>query len=531
MGRVTDPAAPGPQTSTTTAARGGALNVAGSVVSMALNLVLVVLVAREYGAAGSGVFFAAVALFTILGTMVKLGSETGLVFSISRFRARDRWADILPTINIAFWPVLALAVVVALALMAGADLLPGHGQHTRDGDFVAVMRGLLPFLPAFVAVQVLTGATRGYGTMVATVRDISILRPTLQAGFMAVVVARGDGLVALAVAWGLPLAITSFTAAWSLIRLIQADPRGGTPSLGLRREFWAYASVRGFAQTLQTTQDRIGVVVVAAVAGPAVAGVFVVVARIIGALNLIVYAVGQAMNPEISGLLARHDRAGAERMVQRITAWTMLLVWPMAVLLITHGDVILSLFGPEFVVGSSALELLALAMIVCTAFGHLDNVLLMGGRARLSLINVGVSLALMVGLYAVLTPRYGLMGAAWSWAIGLLAYNLGPWPYVRRSLGIQGLGPEALYVVPATVGVLVASSFGRVILGDSWPATLLTFVVSGVVFLLAVRQYAGPLRLAELGGMLRPLSAEGESGTTESDITADGTAMAAEHLT
>lgn len=511
---------------TAAAARGGALNVAGSAVSMALSLVLVVLVAREYGAAGSGVFFSAVAIFTIVGTMVKLGSETGLVFSISRFRARERWGDVVPTIHLALWPVLGLSVLVAGALLVGAGLVPGGGDGTPDGDVADVLRGLLPFLPAYVAVQVLTGATRGYGTMTPTVRDVSILRPGLQAALMAVVVAGGRGLAALAVAWGLPLALTSITAAVSLVRLVRADPAGGPPSTGLRREFWAYASVRGFAQTLQTTQDRIGVVVVGAVAGPATAGVFVVVARLIGALNLVIYAVGQAMNPEISGLLARHDRAGAERMVQRITAWTMLLVWPAAVLLITHGDVILSLFGPEFTAGSGALELLALAMIVCTAFCHLDNVLLMGGRARLSLINVGASLALMVVLYAVLTPRYALMGAAWAWALGLLAYNLGPWPYVRRSLGIRGLGPEALYVAPATVGALVFGALGRVVLGSSWGAAALTLLGSGLVYVLAVWQYAGPLHLAELGGLLRPVGTRGgdddtKSGTTDSsDSTA-----------
>lgn len=504
---------------TAAAARGGALNVAGSVVSMVLNLVLVVVVAREYGAAGSGVFFGAVALFTIIGTTVKLGSETGLVFSISRFRAQERWADVVPTIHLAYWPVLALSAVAALGLMALAPALPGTDQVTRHGDFVEVLRALLPFLPAFVTVQVLTGATRGYGTMGPTVRDVSILRPLLQAVLMVGVTLQGQGLVVLAVAWGLPLAVTSLTSAASLVALVRRDPHGGTRTAGLRREFWSYAAVRGLAQTLQTTQDRIGVVVVGAVAGPATAGVFVVVARIIGALNLVVYAVGQAMNPEISALLARHDRAGAERLVQRITAWTMLLVWPVAALLITHGDVILSLFGPDFTTGSTALELLALAMIVCTAFGHLDNVLLMGGRARLSLLNVGASLALMVGLYAWLTPTHGLMGAAWAWALGLLAYNLGPWPYVRHSLGIQGLGSEALFVVPVATGVLITASLGRVVLGASWPATLLTFVVAGVVGLVGVRQWAGPLHLAELTA-LNPLSAKREAGTTESEVSA-----------
>jgi len=508
-------------TGTAAAVRGGALNVAGSVVSMVLNLVLVVLVAREYGAAGSGVFYGAIALFTIVGTTVKLGSETGLVFSISRFRAKERWADVVPTIHLALWPVLALSVVTGLLLFAGADLLPGADQTTPHGDFARVLRGLLPFLPCFVAVQVLTGATRGYGTMLPTVRDVSVLRPLLQAVLMAAVVARNEGLVVLAVAWGLPLALTSLTAGASLVRLVRADPTGGEPSPGLRREFWAYSSVRGFAQTLQTTQDRIGVVVVGAVAGPAVAGVFVVVARLIGALNLVIYAIGQSMNPVISSLLARGDREGAERMVQRLTAWTMLLVWPVAILLVTHGDIVLSLFGAEFVDGSAALELLALAMVVCTAFAHLDNVLLMGGRARLSLYNVGGSLALMVGLYAVLTPRWGLMGAAWAWAVGLLAYNLGPWPHVRRSLGIRGLGGEALFVLPAAMGILITASLGRVVLGDDGPATALTVVTAAVVALVAVRQYAGPLHLAELGGFLkrsdRPLSTEREAGTTGRD--------------
>ncbi len=507
---------------TAAAVRGGALNLAGSLVSMVLNLALVVLVAREYGAAGSGVFFGAVALFTIVATTVKLGSETGLVFSISRFRAKERWADIVPTIHLALWPVLALSALVALALMAGAHLVPGADHHTPDGDFAEVFRGLLPFLPAFVAVQVLTGATRGYGTMLPTVRDVSVLRPLLQTVLMAVVVAKDEGMVVLAVAWGLPLAITSLTAAVSLVRLVRRDPKGGDPSPGLRREFWAYSSVRGFAQTLQTTQDRIGVVVVGAVAGPAVAGVFVVVARLIGSLNLIIYSIGQAMNPEISSLLAKGDTPGAERLVQRMTAWTMLLVWPVAILLITHGDVVLSLFGPEFVAGSSALELLALAMIVCAAFCHLDNVLLMGGRARLSLYNVAASLGLMVVLYAVLSPRWELMGAAWAWALGLLAYNLGPWPYVRRSLGIRGLGPDAFFVIPAAAGVLVSASLGRVVLGADWPATLLTFVVAGVVGLIAVRQYAGPLHLAELAGFLRPtaraLNTDSDTGTTGGDV-------------
>lgn len=485
-------------------ARGGAQNIVGSVVGMVLSLALVVLVTREYGAPGAGVFFTGVAVFTIVGTVAKLGSETGLVFTISRDRSTGRYADVVPTIHTALWPVLLLSVVVSVALIGVAALLPGGGHHTADGSLADVLTALAPFLVGFTAVQVLTGATRGYGRMGPTNRDVNVLRPLLQLVLMAAVVAGGGGLVALSVAWGVPLYLTTVSAAVSLMRLVLADPRPDeAPRPGLRREFWRYASVRGFAQTLQTTQDRIGIVMVGAFAGATAAGVYVALSRIVGAVNLLIYAVGQALNPEIGALLAVRDAGGAERVVQRITAWTMLLVWPMAILLLTHGDVLLGLFGKEFPAGTSALELLAVALVIATPFCHLDNVLLMGGRARLSLYNVMFSLVLMTVLYAVLTPAHGLMGAAWAWSIGLLAYNLIPWFPVRRTLGIRGLGHEALYVLPPTIGALCAASLGRVALGDSWPATIATGLATGLVFVVGAWQYRGALHLDELAVTIR----------------------------
>ena len=533
---VGGPAVPGPTDADPVddevagAVRGGAVNLVGQVANMALNLGTVVLVTREYGAAGAGIFFTAVAVFTIVGTVAKLGSETGLVFTISHDRANERWQDVGPTIRVALVPVLGLAVVAALATIGVVGLLTGGGHRSADGTLADVLRAMAPFLPAFVAVQVLTGATRGFGDMVCTTRDVNVLRPLLQFVGMAAVALTGRGLVALGVAWGAPLVLTTFTAAASLRTLVRRDPVAvADPTPGLGATFWRYASVRGFAQTLQTTQDRIGVVMVGAFAGAATAGVFVVVARIIGALNLVVYAVGQALNPQIGGLLAAGRTEAVGRVLHRITGWTMLLVWPVAALLVSHGDVVLGLFGAEFTEGGGALELLAVAVIVSTAFCHLDNVLLMGGRAWLSLANVGVSLVVMTVLYAALTPGGGLMGAAVAWAVGMLAYNIGPWWPVRRAMGVAAFGAEALYVAPATLGVFVAASLVRVQFGSGFLATAGAFLVAFLVYVVAVRQYAGPLRLAGLTAMFLPgrtagppdpCTTPGDTGTTVSEIRA-----------
>ncbi|HEV8421391.1 MAG TPA: hypothetical protein VGR13_08565, partial [Actinomycetota bacterium] len=71
-------------------ARGGALNLVGSLAGGALSFLLAVVVTRGLHPAGAGVFFEAVALFTILANTCEVGADTGLVRGVSRALALDR---------------------------------------------------------------------------------------------------------------------------------------------------------------------------------------------------------------------------------------------------------------------------------------------------------------------------------------------------------------------------------------------------------------------------------------------------------
>ena len=51
-------------------------------------------------------------------------------------------------------------------------------------------------------------------------------------------------------------------------------------------------------------------------------------------------------------------------------------------------------------------------MLVATACGPVDSMLLMGGRSVLSLINTGLALATNVALDLVLVPELGVRAAA-----------------------------------------------------------------------------------------------------------------------
>ena len=79
-------------------ARGGALNLVGSIVYGAANFAFLAVVTNALGAERAGPVVVAIAIFTVVSRVAELGASTGLVRMISRDRAVDRPDKIAPTI-------------------------------------------------------------------------------------------------------------------------------------------------------------------------------------------------------------------------------------------------------------------------------------------------------------------------------------------------------------------------------------------------------------------------------------------------
>ncbi len=101
------------------------------------------------------------------------------------------------------------------------------------------------------------------------------------------------------------------------------------------------------------------------------------------------------------------------------------------------------MFGRDFAGGEVVLVVLAATMLVATAVGPVDVVLLMGGRSSWNLVNTVVALGANLALNVALIPRYGLAGAAVASAVGILLNNLLPLAQVWRSMGLHPFGPGA----------------------------------------------------------------------------------------
>jgi O-antigen/teichoic acid export membrane protein len=213
-------------------------------------------------------------------------------------------------------------------------------------------------------------------------------------------------------------------------RLANANPRG----------FWQFTTPRGIASLAKITLQRIDIVLVAIIMGPGAAAVYTAATRFLVVGQLGNMAISMAAQPRFTELFALGDRRSANVVYQVTTAWLVLLTWPLYLLAIVYGPEVLSVFGHSYRAGADVMLILGLTMLLATACGQVDMVLITTGRSSWSLINGLLAVGVNVSLDLVLIPRYGITGAAIGWAVAIVLTNLMPMAQLASSIHLQPFG-------------------------------------------------------------------------------------------
>lgn len=437
-------------------ARRGTASVAGAACSAVFGVFLVVIVTNGFSAAVAGTLFAATSAFLILESVALLGTDTGLVKVLPAQLASGRRTDLPRTLVVAAIPVLLLscsisAVLYAVAPAVGPDLVGAAAGTTMT----TMLRALALMLPVAALHDLVVAATRGTGTMRPTVVVENIGRLGFQALAVLVVFLTGGGALALALAWSLPY-VLGLLAAGCWMRILIAStatepPLARTPWRATAGEFWAYTAPRAIARVTQTALKRSDIVMVAALASPADAALYTAATRFIVLGQLFVQSVQQALSPHLSALFARGEASAANTVYQAATLWSMIAAWPLYLVLAGFSPTLMGVFGDGYAAASDVVVILSLTMLLATACGPVDSVLLMAGRSWLSLRNSSAALAVNIVLNVVLIPLDGIRGAAIAWSVAILVRNLLPLLLVRRHLAMWPLTRSAVQVALGAV--------------------------------------------------------------------------------
>jgi O-antigen/teichoic acid export membrane protein len=524
------------------------MTLASSAASALATTGVTVLVARAFGKAEAGAFFTATSAFIIIGAIAGLGTNVGLTYYIARYRSLGEERRIPALMRVAIIPVvvasLATAVFMFLVAVPLAHLvLKGHA--TSGGDSPAVvaesLRGLALALPFAGLLNAYLGASRGYGDMRPTALVGQVGLPFgKMLGVLAAVVAGSAALLAplwalsyvpMAIAawlWGrrigrnrarkpvsLPdvppeiaalLALSTPVPSVHQRRQSARDSRMPGPRITRRREsqangrgFWVFTTPRAIANVAQNILQSVDIVLVAAILGPVEAAVYTAATRflVIGQLGGV--AISRASQARFTELFTLGDRRGANGIYQTTTAWLVLLLWPVFLLSIAYGPLVLEVFGRSYSAGYAVMVILGFSMLLATVCGQVDMVLITSGRSSWSLANGLLTVGVNVGLDLILIPRYGITGAAIGWAVAIAVSNLMPLTQLATVLRLHPFGRGTITACALSVVAFGAIPLAlRAVLGHGVTSLAAAVAAGSVVFAIGLWRFHRVLNLPTL---------------------------------
>jgi O-antigen/teichoic acid export membrane protein len=490
-------------------ARGASLNLIGSAVQGAMRFALVVVATRGLGASGAGAFLIAVAIFQIATRVGELGVSTGLIRSISQARVSGREAELRRATVAGLVPVLAVGTVLAVVLTVLAaplaDLFSTGSGTTQTVE--AYLRPMALLLPASALYTAVVEGTRGFSSMVPVVAIDRIGRSVIQPLLVALAIATTDSETAVALAYALPFLVLLLPSAWSYARSMRfvsagsAAPDESWPASV--RSFWSFTGPRSLGSIFQVTMLWLDTLLVGGFLTAADAALYAGATRYLMAVTLISMAIRQVVQPMISECFATEDHTRASALVQTATGWLTVMALPFYVLVAVFTDAFLAVLGPEFIEARWVLVILAPAVIISMTCGPADTVLLMSGRSLASLFNTGAALGANIVLNLLLIPRWGIEGAAASWAVSLLIANVTPAIQVARATGIQPVGPGVRKVLEGSLGLVVVCIPVMLVLGRGFVGLTVALLIGGTGYCAFVWRHRAMLHLPELAEAMR----------------------------
>ena len=403
-------------------ARGGTANLLGAAVTVGTTLALTVTITRSLTKEQAGLFFAAVSLFLLLESIVVFGSTTGAVYFIARGSAVGNAHPARHTLRHALLPTMIFAGLLAVSAAWWAPaflrlLLPGSEGTGSAGWF------FLLALPFAAFTDIALAATTGLKTMRPTVLIDRTMRPVLQLVFVFALVHGSDPALAL-IGWALPYLIAAVTAGISLRLLMARQPVSDIAETPLALgTFWRFTVPRGIAGVAQAALQRLDILLVAGLAGPAPAALYAAATRFLVVGQGINMALATVIQPRLAGWMAKGERRAALEGYRQTTAWLILLAWPFYLVTAWTAPLWLRIFGSGYASAAPVVRVLAVAMLFATGCGVVSVVILMAGRTWWNLVNTLAAVATNIALDLLLIPRIGINGAATGWAVAIVVNN------------------------------------------------------------------------------------------------------------
>jgi O-antigen/teichoic acid export membrane protein len=363
-----------------------------------------------------------VGLLTIPATF---GFSILLVRDVAIYRAQHKWALLNGLLRFSYTFVLLLSVLLALAATGIAGVI--FSSPTQE-TLRLTLWFAMPLIPLFALSSLSESSLRGLEFVFRAQLPDRIIRPGfLLVGIVVIQMYWPEHLiatVAMAVNVGAGILALSACIFW-LKRLLPSETKE------VEKEYepspWLKAAFPMLIyDSMQIVLGQTDIVMLGIIRGAEDVGLYAVAYRLAFLLLYVTTASNMIMAPVMSRLYANKEKARLQRILTRAVRISFFSVFPFALILIFCGDIVLTIFGENFVNAHTALAILCIGRLVDVFIGVGTGAMMLNvaGEER-TVAHVFVYVACInVLLCLILIPPYGIIGAAMASAISLFASKL-----------------------------------------------------------------------------------------------------------
>src|ERR687898_553762 len=441
---------------------GAGQNVIGLAAGVLTTFATQVIMTRGLGPALFGVVTLTTQFAFIASTATRFGMDVANVRLVAILIGRGESGRTRPLVRTSAIIAGVISVLVGVTVILLADRLSTafvsprfHGQGVVAFDAAGIA------IPFAALTWVYLGATRG----------LKIMRHTLYIFW----IGQPLGWIAIACAfawWAWERETRGFDARTEGAGIPEERP-GALMKFGMLR-----APATLFAQLL----FWIDTFVLAAYRSSAEVGVYGATVRTGQSLLLFLTSLSLVFSPFVADLHYRGEKAKLDGLYKNVTRWGLATTLPILLALAILPGTIMRVYGPKFVVGASALEILIIGLIVPVIVGTVGFILIMVGRTGWDLLVYVASFVVAVGVAVLLVPSYGMRGAAIAEAVTLTLSAFARLLLVKRFVDIWPFDRWFLRLIPpALAGAAVMWAVHAVLAGPKWLIDLTLSISAGTL--------------------------------------------------
>ena len=156
-------------------------------------------------------------------------------------------------------------------------------------------------------------------------------------------------------------------------------------------------------------------------------------------ISFVLSAVNSISAPKFASLYHQGDKEGLRKTALSSVRLMVIVAVPALMLMLMIPELIMSLFGEEFLIAAPLLQILAVGQFVNVISGSVGHLLQMTGHECLLRRNVFISGTVILIGGCIFIPIYGIYGAAWVTTVSIVIQNLLCVKDVKKALGFNSM--------------------------------------------------------------------------------------------